>query len=92
MSCAGSTTVSLEEWSAPCRMCGQLLLQLPDIAPPTVMTPIGTLCFECYPEYVNERLRTAKRWNAQFIVLMNATLVGLPRATQTKIVEALLAE
>lgn len=92
MSCAGSTIVSLGEWSPPCRMCGQLLLVLPDRAPPTTKTAIGTLCYECWPEFVAERMRTNRRWDAQYTVLMTAKLGGLPRATQARIAEALLGD
>lgn len=87
--CADSTTVSLGEWSPPCRMCGQLQLVLPDLASPTLKTPIGTVCFDCYTDYVSEQLRTQRLWDAQYIVLRTAMLAGLPRATQAKVAQIL---
>lgn len=91
MQCAGSTRVSLGEWSPPCRMCGQLLLRLPDRASPSVMSAIGTLCYECYPDFVASRLATLRRWDVQYSVLMDAKTAGLPRSTRAKIVETILA-
>lgn len=87
--CADSTTVSLEEWSAPCKMCGQLQLVLRDRAHPNLKIEIGMLCFECYTEYVNEKVRTLRRWDAQYIVMTTALLGGLPRSTQARIARIL---
>ena len=88
--CADLTTVSLGEWSAPCKMCGQLQLVLRDRAHPMLKTWIGMLCFECYAEYVNEKVRTLRLWDAQYIVMTTALLGGLPRSTQAAIARALL--
>lgn len=89
MTCAVSTRVSLQAWSRPCRMCGQLLLILPDTAPPIVTTEIGTLCYECYPDFVQSKLATARLWDAQYTVLMTAAIAGLPKATQHRIASIL---
>lgn len=87
--CADLTTVSSEVWSPPCRMCGQLLLVLPDRASPTVRSEIGTLCYQCWPEFVEEKMRTNRRWDAQYTVLMTAKLAGLPASTRARIADIL---
>lgn len=89
MQCADSTTVSLGEWSAPCRMCGQLLLILPDKAPPTHKTGIGTVCYECYPAFVTQRLRTLKAWDVQYTALIGALTENLPTSTARRIANIL---
>lgn len=90
MTCASSTTLSLGAWSPPCRMCGQLLLLIPDRAPPTSKTDDGTICFECYPEYVQQKLAQLKRWDAQYNALLVASAAGLPKSSIARITEILL--
>ena len=91
MSCADSTTVSLAEWSAPCRMCGQLLVLLPDRPSPTVKTANGTVCFECYPTFVQGQLAIARAWDVQYTALTTALVAGLPTSTSRRVAN-LIAE
>jgi len=91
MSCADLITVSLGEWSPPCRMCGQLLLILPDRASPTHRTRIGTVCYSCYPDYVLAQARIRKAWDAQYTALTAALVGGLPTSTSRRVAN-LIAE
>jgi len=87
--CADSTTVSLAGWSAPCRMCGQLLLLLPDRPNPTTRTVNGTVCFECYPTFVAERLRMLRAWDVQYTALVTALTENLPTSTARRVANIL---
>lgn len=88
--CADLAPVSLQAWSRPCRLCGQCLLILPDRASPTTETERGTICFECWPDFVTEKLSTQKRWDAQYNALLIASSAGLPKATIARIALILL--
>lgn len=89
MKCADSITVSLEEWSPPCRMCGQLLLLLPDRPHPLTRTSDGMMCSDCYADYVTTKLRTHDAWNAQYTALVTALTANLPVSTARRIANIL---
>ena len=91
MACADSITVSLEEWSPPCRMCGQLQLVLPDRPHPNTRTEIGSLCFDCFTEFVSVKLRTSAAWDVQYTALMTALTENLPTSTARRIANILAA-
>lgn len=91
MECAKETSISLATWSPPCRMCGQLLLLIPDRPRPHTMTTDGTICFECYPEWSLQQLAKQKRWDAQYNALLIAQAGGLPKATIARITDILMA-